>query len=708
MNRTLYFDIETTGLNNQSDSITAIQYLYADSGRPIVHINAELVGDLTSENADIRMCKNETELLREFTKMSMGNLLTGWNVSGGHFVGKTREKRRDGFDIPFIAARMCHHGFDLKDSLGVYYLKKIDSITPRNIENFVCIDMMFAYNSFIKPTAADLSLKTIAHNENLLAKLDVQGVFATWHLDNPQEWLEYAIRDVVILKELDDKQKIIDVAKAMVEKTGCDIKDVMSKGKLWNGIISKYITKNKIKIGDLVEDTHKPIAHGGGMTIDPVIFMRYNDVAVFDVMSMYPTSIQAFNLSSETLIEPCDIKHLYYDKGKLLTEDEAIEYVNKHDEKNEERRKRGVGPSKLDLVVKYEGTEEEADKILNSGYEEKSDVITAYSGAKFDNSKQGILPAVLVDMFAERKRYKDIMAVSEGIEYDRADVMQKVIKVCMNSLYGIVGMKGFDYTSESIQTTITSNAHLILTLVRKAIDSAGFKVIYGDTDSVFVKCPYDDKEKVAAVIKEALEKFSKYYSLRKDFVMEYEKYFRKALFPAKKSYFYINEKGEYKYNGGIFGNSKAGKLVNEWNEKYGEAYYFADDDTAVKALLAMITDDVKISYICKMEKRNNSTYKDKLKGSVAFLKERYGVEYKGYDHVMKSYINTTFTYVSKSGKETKSNEILIPYDIYNDDDSIYSDIIDLNCKKANVAKQLNSYFWKTKAIKALRAEEKGL
>ena len=667
-NRVLYFDIETTGLDPKVNKITAIQYLFKDEDKAVVHINADMVKDkFVRDDVLVVYHNNEVDLLAAFKHMTTNNIVAGWNTSGGKYVGE--HKRSGGFDINFIVERAKNLSINVN---SVISLSGDDYTNANGIHNFEAVDLDIAYNNLIDNSARHNKLKTIAIKENISLKLDVQGNFATWHLDDPQQWFDYAVRDVVILKELDAKLKITDMMIAIAKIMSSKVKQALTKSMIWNNRLNiDYHNSSGLPDEDDGIDTHSPVKYGGGLSIEPAIFSVYEDVAVFDINSLYPSIIQALNLSYETLLEPANVGHLYYAKDKLLTDEEAAK-------------------SKSAVVVKYEGTDDEADKILSGAKSNSDDErIVTFSGAVYDGTKRGIMPQSLDTLFAERKRHKEIMKeVPFGKEHDDADVMQKAIKVVMNSLYGIVGQNYFNYARNSIRTTITSTAHVVLTALRKAIEQAGYQAIYGDTDSIFVNCKQDEINTVQAIINDTLAKAKEYYSFKKDLVMEYEKFCNKIIFVSKKNYAYEDDKGVYHNKGGLFGNSKSCNLLNDWYARYGKEYHFYNEQEAIDRIREMVDNRPKLDYVCKKIGRNDGNSKERIIESAEYIKDKFDIEFGEYDKVMVSYFD---------GEIKGGNEIMIPFDFV-ERDEIFAEIIDRDMLYANVLKQLKSFIKKVKNV----------
>ncbi len=64
--------------------------------------------------------------------------------------------------------------------------------------------------------------------------------------------------------------------------------------------------------------------------------------------------------------------------------------------------------------------------------------------------------------------------------------LSQAIKIIMNSFYGVLGTNGCRFHSHQLASSITRRGHDIITTSRDEIESQGYRVIYGDTDSLFV------------------------------------------------------------------------------------------------------------------------------------------------------------------------------------------------------------------------------
>jgi DNA polymerase-2 len=110
-----------------------------------------------------------------------------------------------------------------------------------------------------------------------------------------------------------------------------------------------------------------------------------------------------------------------------------------------------------------------------------ADPIVAPNGAVFARDP-GILPGLLDDLFPRRAAAQ---AAGDG-------VTSHAIKILMNSCYGVLGSPACRFASPALANAITSFGRVILLWSKARIESAGYGVVYGDTDSLFVLSGRDD------------------------------------------------------------------------------------------------------------------------------------------------------------------------------------------------------------------------
>ena len=217
----------------------------------------------------------------------------------------------------------------------------------------------------------------------------------------------------------------------------------------------------------------------GAIVLDPKPGIYLEDpIVVLDYASLYPSSIIEKNISHETLIE--DISLL-----PLIGEDnyEKIEYQNWC----------YINTGKGDTIEKKLG-----DGMTTCYFLKKEFMKNLIENLKDDEEPMGIIPSVLRDLLDARNATKKRMK-NEKDDFKKKvlDGLQLAYKVTANSVYGQLGAKTSTIFKMMLAACTTS-------VGRSRIEDASFgvkewsrrkygkdypepDVVYGDTDSVFVK-----------------------------------------------------------------------------------------------------------------------------------------------------------------------------------------------------------------------------
>jgi DNA polymerase-2 len=106
------------------------------------------------------------------------------------------------------------------------------------------------------------------------------------------------------------------------------------------------------------------------------------------------------------------------------------------------------------------------------------DAIVAPNGARFSRG-EAILPGIIERFLASREAAK-----RRGDRH--AD---QAIKIMMNALFGVLGAAACRFFDPAVANAITGFGQQTLAWTREAFEAAGVRVLYGDTDSVFVELP---------------------------------------------------------------------------------------------------------------------------------------------------------------------------------------------------------------------------
>jgi DNA polymerase I len=196
-----------------------------------------------------------------------------------------------------------------------------------------------------------------------------------------------------------------------------------------------FLIKHAQKIGELipkrVEQPYRP--YTGGIVLKPQAGLHEN-IAVLDFKSMYPNIMIAYNLSPDTYVAP----------------------------------KEPTPPSGVF----------EAPEVKH----------------RFRKAPLGFYKEILSYLIGVRNEIRTKMKALDpkSVEYKVLDARQKAVKVITNAAYGYAGWTGARWYNKPVAEAASAwGRHMILTATKMA-EKTGLKVIYGDTDSLFVT--YDDKK----------------------------------------------------------------------------------------------------------------------------------------------------------------------------------------------------------------------
>jgi len=115
-----------------------------------------------------------------------------------------------------------------------------------------------------------------------------------------------------------------------------------------------------------------------------------------------------------------------------------------------------------------------------------ADLIRTAGGA-FARSP-AILPRMLDELFPRRDAAKKAGDA----------VASNAIKILMNSFYGVLGTPACRFFNPALANAITGTGRELLLWSKAWFEAAGFKVLYGDTDSLFVDSRADDPARARA------------------------------------------------------------------------------------------------------------------------------------------------------------------------------------------------------------------
>ncbi|HZF31159.1 MAG TPA: DNA polymerase II [Gammaproteobacteria bacterium] len=124
------------------------------------------------------------------------------------------------------------------------------------------------------------------------------------------------------------------------------------------------------------------------------------------------------------------------------------------------------------------------------------DLIRTVEGAF--RREPAILPGMLDELFPRREAAKK-----------RGDaVASQAIKILMNSFYGVLGTPACRFYNPALANSITGMGREMLLWSKRWFEAAGFDVLYGDTDSLFVRSGRDDGDEAQRLARRLVDELN--------------------------------------------------------------------------------------------------------------------------------------------------------------------------------------------------------
>ncbi|MGC9010317.1 MAG: DNA-directed DNA polymerase I [Sulfolobales archaeon] len=448
------------------------------------------------ENTVVRIYRSERDLLLDFFKF-LQNYPVIITFNG------------DAFDLPYLYERALRLGIS-KDFIPIAFKETHATLRTglhvdlykffrnKSIQNYA---LEGKYKEFTLDAIATsiLGVGKIAHEEGVgrmsigkLVKYNLRDAQLTLELTRFQDELIWRL--IILIMRI-SKLGLEDVTRTQVSAW---IKSLFYWEHRKNGyFIPSEKEIREIKNKKSTEATIKGKKYAGAIVIDPPqgVFFK---VSVLDFASLYPSIIKRFNLSYET-IDPApgeckDVREIRDEKNQLLHE-VCMDY-----------------PGITSIII-------------------------------------GLLRDFRVKIFKKKSKAKDIDPLTKSWY----DVVQRALKVYVNAAYGVFGHENFPLYAVPVAESVTALGRKIITDTMRKAEELGLLVLYGDTDSLFLWDP--DQEK----LNQLREWVLKEYGLE----LEVDKEFRFVAFSLKKNYFGVTTQGGIEIKGLVGKKKNTPKFVKQ-------------------------------------------------------------------------------------------------------------------------------------------------
>jgi DNA polymerase elongation subunit (family B) len=307
---------------------------------------------------------------------------------------------------------------------------------------------------------------------------------------------KYCIQDCNLVHHIFQKVDVLTTYIEMSKLCSVPINFLVMRGQ---GIkLTSYIAKKcreKDVLMPLISKGNAGDAYEGAIVLDPKCNLYLdNPVACVDYSSLYPSSIISENLSHDS---------------KVWTKEFDTNGVIKKDRFGKDMIT-GIRNLKGEFIYdnlsgyKYVDIKYDTFSYRKTGAKAAVKVLTGYKicrYAQFPNDQKAILPSILMELLAARKKAKKQMEQeTDPFKKNLYEKRQLSIKVTANSLYGQCGAKTSSFYEMDIAASTTATGRKLLIYGKNVIESVygdatvdtdygpmqtKAEYVYGDTDSVF-------------------------------------------------------------------------------------------------------------------------------------------------------------------------------------------------------------------------------
>lgn len=346
----------------------------------------------------------------------------------------------------------------------------------------------------------------------------------------------YCIQDCDLVYELYKKLDVFNNAMSMANVCSVPVNYIFTRGQ---GIkIESLIFKECYELGMVVEVLDSPSrdpnaedeegldSYEGAIVLDPVPgFYSESPIGVCDFASLYPSSIISENISHDSLVW---VKDFPLEGGKPI-----VSWGNEADERYAPSGTRWTDIEFDILRPDPQDTRVNPTKI-------KMGVRVCRYAQKPDGSKH-TLPNIVAKLLAARKsKRKEAEKENDPFRKALLDAEQLAYKLTANSLYGQLGSSTFKIRLQNLAASVTAYGRKQILFAKEAIEQfygPTAKVIYGDTDSLFVDFGMTGEDAIQKTM-DITEEAGKFVSscLKAPHDFEYDKVFDRFIIFSKKRY----------------------------------------------------------------------------------------------------------------------------------------------------------------------------
>jgi DNA polymerase elongation subunit (family B) len=451
----------------------------------------QLMSEAKTESKEVIPYKTEKELLNGFLDLWIEldpTIISGWNS--------------EFFDMPYLYYRINKVvGNDMGNYLSPIQKIRVDItheanglVESLNIGGINHLDYMNLFKKFITKQEPSYALGNIGEKYVKLGKIEYHGSLDKLFKEDVDKFIEYNIRDVEIIVELEKALKFIELTVTICHLCHTRYETIYYSTVLNDGAILTYLKRKGI-VSPNKPTTYNPALktlqeeYAGGYLKDPVPGL-YEWIIDLDFTSLYPSIIRSLNMGIETLI------------GRVVNKD-------KFDNQWSLKELKAMDPNKTVTIEKVKKDRRLSEAQISVGelikIIEKNDFIISAPGVIFRKDKLSVVCEILSDWFDKRQEYKALMKKAYKVDNDPVmgefyNKRQHAYKIKLNDVYGVFAINGWRYTDghKFISKAITLTGQRLLQesitnmndYLNKELgnETPVDYIVTSDTDSLFIQC----------------------------------------------------------------------------------------------------------------------------------------------------------------------------------------------------------------------------
>jgi DNA polymerase I len=331
------------------------------------------------------------------------------------------------FDTTYLIERMDRVSGVNPNELSSMNWAGISSRGEPRIKGCTVYDLLTVYKRNNRTELRSYKLDDVAEEELGAEKISFNGTYYELYERDPEKFIKYNAHDVSLVERINEEAGVIAFRDRLRRQVGVDFEDSYDP-KDFADMMCRRKLSQRDKVGPTRPDYGEAESsdYEGGAVLDPYEGVAENVVGI-DLASLYPYTMAMLNASPETKISDTD----------------------------------GVP------------------------------VAEASGGQLFRQDEDGLFREIIFEALDLKSDYKDALrdgslSSEETAQLERSYMAAKVV---VNSLYGVTGWERFFLYDKDVAEAVTLTGQAVIRRTAEYVESQGYEVIYGDTDSCYIKFP---------------------------------------------------------------------------------------------------------------------------------------------------------------------------------------------------------------------------